>query len=540
MSSVKDMILGRDSRRRPRSGGGSRSDSPRNRYVEREAGPEAICDGFRVLNVTLIQTGTYNPEFFRPYSTSLSRRDVDEIETTMDDNGRRDLIADDLSGMVGRIMRMKSSVSDDDLVDIEEGWDSPRLSFMIEVAEERYNEFSERSMEEIVTTISGYTNTIDLVETPRSPYGDVAPAPDMEFFVTAMHRETRETRRIAANDQIISPAYYRKYNGERRNLYTLRPKDVFNTEVARENTPIGARPVMAANHIAGNSPKASRNSNLLPSYYMASSINAILAGEKQSSGVIDRFGVPMGESRRERSSVYSKAASVAEETAPLAHNSFLYLLKVRTERYSSTNTFFWEDLEELFGREILRTTRYYKNSETVRDSGRVSHAGDCADWDDNTNGGYNAILATAIKQAAPGIALMYGIYSCRIDATNIDVYGEDDVIAGSLINVDNVIFTSKLRTLEEEYQRIDNFRDQIARHVLRGASMDNEVSYDVHVELDWRGDTFIDVGIDGGEMIEFSTASYTNSLTSPIITNNQDVTRDIATDFQTIVSKIMG
>lgn len=543
--SVRDIILGRGNSRRSDDSRQGRGNDRRSRYVEREAGPEASHDGYRILRIILMETGTYNPEYFRPYATSLNSSSIDEISDLVDENGPGKLRADDLSGAVGRIMRMRSSVTDDDLVDIEEGWDSPRLAFMIEVAEERHNEFSNRADEEIVTTISGYTNACDLVETPRSDYGDIAPAPDLEFFVTAVHNETRETRRIALSDQIVSPQYYKGYEhlDNRRSLYTLRPRDLMNTETARESTPVGARSAIASNHLSGNMPKASRTSNLLPSHYLASSINAIISGETQREGLLDSYGNHDPDRRVDRKSVFTKAASVLRENSPTAHNSFLYLIKRSSNTYGTRNTFLWEDLEDLFGQEVRRTTKYYKRGTVQRESGArrslYAEHGESTSWDDESNGGYNAIIATAVKQALPGIALMYGIYACRIDASNINVYESDDDIAGALIDVDNVIFTSKLQTQNEEYYRIDEFKHQVANHILRGASIDNTVPYDLVVELDWRADSFITVGIDGGEMLEFSTASYTNALTSPIITNDRDATMDIVADFQNIVRNIL-
>ena len=75
---------------------------------------------------------------------------------------------------------------------------------------------------------------------------------------------------------------------------------------------------------------------------------------------------------------------------------------------------------------------------------------------------------------------------------------------------------------------------------MRDLSLNNAIDYDIVVELNWRFDSFIYVGIDGGEMLEFPTAGFANALTSPIITTSQETTDVIGQELNSIVNNILG
>lgn len=516
-----------------------------NTYEKFDYEEPVTIDGYRVCAIMLTETGTYNPEFLRPYTVSVDRGDVYNIADIASENGQALLRPENIAGVAGRILRYSSQVDKHDLVDIENGWDVRRLSFLIEVVEESRTDFDLRGDMETVTYISGFTDRLDVVETRNGRYGDFAPAPDLKFYVTNIYRIERETRRIHSNFQLLVPSHHGvgRYDRQRDNLYTIRPRDVFNDGVVREKTPIGSKSFNQSNQLIGTLPKSSRTSNLSPSTYMASSINALISSETQRGSGSDEYGSYDPTRRRGADVVYSTAAGKLNEEPPLPYNSFTYLLKSKTNEFGSRSIFSWADLEDIFGPEIARVTSLYKRKtvERNRRNSRWAAAGESSNWDNNENEGYNAVFATALKQTLPGYALESMIYSCRIEATNIVDHSDSfDTIAGALITISNVVFIARMPSAQQEEFLIDEFRQKIANYVLRDTSLNNQVPYDVVVELDWRGDSFIWVGIDGGEMIDFSTASFSNALTPPIITTNQDFSEDMMTDLKQVVGEILA
>ena len=170
----------------------------------------------------------------------------------------------------------------------------------------------------------------------------------------------------------------------------------------------------------------------------------------------------------------------------------------------------------------------------------MARAGEGAGNDNNANAGRNAVFATVLKQTLPGYAVECMIYACRIQASNILSRSEEmDAISGALVTVSDIVWATKL-TQDMEDRLADEFEQAIARNILRDLSLNNAIDYDIVVELNWRFDSFIYVGIDGGEMLEFPPAGFANALTSPIITTSQETTDVIGQELNSIVNNILG
>lgn len=515
----------------------------RNTYEQHEYSQPVTRDGYTVLAIMLMETGTYNPEFLRPYSVSVDRNDITTIGDIAEENHGMMMSPDLLAGVAGRVLRYSSEVTKRDLVDIENGWDTKRLSFLIEVIEDSRPDFEYTSSNsETVTYISGWTDRLDIVETRDG----VAPPNDLVFYVSNVHRIERQTKRIQTNHQLIVPSYHAMgYGGNDRNdLYVVRPRDVFNDEMSKQVTPANSRRLNTSNRLHGTMPKTSRSSNLLPSSYISSSINAYVRGETQRNSMQDGYGNYDANRQQGRESVYSKASSLLSESTAYERNSFMYLLRQQSSEFSARTTFTWGDLTDIFTQDILRVTSMYKRKAVERrdnSRSRWASAGESSNWDNNTNHGYNAVFATALKQSLPGYALESKIYSCRIEATNIISASEERFhsIHGILITVSDVVFIARMPNAHEENILIDQMKSNIASHILRDVSLDNTIDFDIVVDLDWRNDSFIHVGIEGGEMVEFSTSSFSNSLTPPIITTNPDFTDNMVNDLRAVVNEIL-
>lgn len=515
----------------------------RNTYEQHQYEEPVSCNGYTVLAIMLMETGTYNPEFLRPYSVSVDRSDITTIGDITEENHGTMLSPDLLAGVAGRILHYSSEVNKNDLVDIENGWDTKRLSFLIEVVEDARPDFEfHNSNSQTVTYISGWTDRLDVVTTRTG----VAPPDDLVFYVSNIHRIERQTKRIQTNHQLIVPSYHAiGYGGNtREDLYMVRPRDVFNDEMSKQATPANSRRLNTANRLQGTMPKTSRSTNLLPSSYIASSINAYVRGETQRSSFQDGFGNYDSSRTPGRESVYSKASALLTESTAYERNSFMYLLRQQSTEFAARTTFTWGDLTDIFSQDILRITSMYKRKPVERRDASVrsrwAGAGESSPWDSNESHGYNAVFATALKQSLPGYALESKIYSCRIEATNIVSSSERfNTIHGVLITVSDVVFIARMPSAAEENILIDQMKSSIAAHILRDVSLDNTIDFDIVVDLDWRNDSFISVGIDGGRMVEFSTSSFSNSLTPPIITTNPDFTDNMVNDLRAVVNEIL-
>lgn len=547
-ANLANSILGNTSRDSRDTRGGHRRDARgQSQYEEDREGVDAIDhEGLSILVITLVETGTYDPEFLRPYVVSANRDDIDMFSDVVAEEGGQ-VSSAAVAGIASRIMNYKHTVSDRDLVEIENGWDEKRFSFIFEVIERERDEFDSFNPDkEVVTYISGFTDCLDIASRTNVNRGsrssaDIFIAPETVFYVSNVRRIERNTRRIKTNNQLIVPAYYKnnKYRSSRDELFTLRPKDVFTTQsvnsIMDRNRDVAR--INNSNKLTGSQIKPSRATNLSPASYLAYTVSALTRAET-SFNQTDAYG-NYDSQQGQRDSVYSKAKSMLIEDTAYEANSFLQLLRYNSS-FGQDQSFTWREIKEIFGGHQIEDLTEIHQTDSIKQDTRQARAGDGAGWDNNSNAGRNAVFATVLKQALPGYAVESMIYACRIEASNILSRSDElDAIAGALVTVSDIVWATKL-TQDMEDRLADEFEQVIACNILRDLSLNNAIDYDIVVELNWRFDSFINVAIEGGEMLEFPTAGFANSLTSPIITTSQDTTDVIGQELNSIVNSILG
>lgn len=524
-----------------------RDDRGQSQYEEDRDGADALDhEGLSILGITLVETGTYDPEFLRPYVVSANRDDIDMFSDVVSEEGGH-VSSAAVAGIASRIMNYKHTVSDRDLVEIENGWDEKRFSFIFEVIERERDEFDGFNPDkEVVTYISGFTDCLDIASRTSVNRGsrssaDIFISPETVFYVSNVRRIERNTRRIKTNNQLIVPAYYKnnKYRSSRDEFFTLRPKDVFTTQsvnsIMDRNRDVAR--INNSNKLTGSQIKPSRATNLSPASYLAYTVSALTRAET-SFNQTDAYG-NYDSQQGQRDSVYSKAKSMLIEDTAYEANSFLQLLRYNSS-FGQDQSFTWREIKEIFGGHQIEDLTEIHQTDSIKQDVRQARAGDGAGWDNNSNAGRNAVFATVLKQALPGYAVESMIYACRIEASNILSRSDElDAIAGALVTVSDIVWATKLSQAMED-RLADEFEQVIARNILRDLSLNNAIDYDIVVELNWRFDSFIYVAIEGGEMLEFPTAGFANSLTSPIITTSQDTTDVIGQELNSIVNSILG
>ena len=524
-----------------------RDDRGQSQYEEDRDGADALDhEGLSILGITLVETGTYDPEFLRPYVVSANRDDIDMFADVVSEEGGH-VSSAAVAGIASRIMNYKHTVSDRDLVEIENGWDEKRFSFIFEVIERERDEFDGFNPDkEVVTYISGFTDCLDIASRTSVNRGsrssaDIFISPETVFYVSNVRRIERNTRRIKTNNQLIVPAYYKnnKYRSSRDELFTLRPKDVFTTQsvnsIMDRNRDVAR--INNSNKLTGSQIKPSRATNLSPASYLAYTVSALTRAET-SFNQTDAYG-NYDSQQGQRDSVYSKAKSMLIEDTAYEANSFLQLLRYNSS-FGQDQSFTWREIKEIFGGHQIEDLTEIHQTDSIKQDVRQARAGDGAGWDNNSNAGRNAVFATVLKQALPGYAVESMIYACRIEASNILSRSDElDAVAGALVTVSDIVWATKLSQAMED-RLADEFEQVIARNILRDLSLNNAIDYDIVVELNWRFDSFIYVAIEGGEMLEFPTAGFANSLTSPIITTSQDTTDVIGQELNSIVNSILG
>lgn len=541
------------------NGNGGRTGDNRNPtghgdYYQRDSREIPAIDfkSVSLLSIDLVVTGTYRQEFLRPYMVSTTRNDLNAIaDYAVDNNGN--VAGSMLAGLAGRVLNYSNKVNERDVVDIENGFDTQRFSFIINVVEREFDDFNVE--QEIVTEISGYTDRIDAALKTRATRGtsgndqEILLAGDTMFYITNISKVNKTNALVMANNQIITPSYYRgnNMNGRHDSLYIARPKDVFTNEgvnatIAGERYGTNIN-INQASKLIGTVPKPSRYTNLTPASYLSSAINALSSAETIRTST-DQYG-SVGSNysgKPARDVVMRSAAGYLKENTGFEANTFMTVLRDEVSGFGRNNVFRWKDLHQVFGyNEIENITQVHNFDSDYSADARMSNINqDIADHSDSENGGRNAVMFTVMRQAIPGLAFQHGIQGCVIQATNaLDNSSRMDSHQGILVNVYDVIWTHKFTDQEQE-RRTRNMERDIAIMVLLDASINNSFQFDIAIDLEWRFDSFYRIGIDGGRMLEFTTAGFAGALSSPVVTTSLDLTETLGRDLRAIVDTALG
>lgn len=494
-------------------------------------------DGCSIRAINFVETGTYNPEFLRPYRLKTDKNALSLISDALNEVHGSNLSPTQLGGYAGGLVNYSSEVTNQDLAYIENGFDTPRLSFMLEITDEDLGAYEiSGGGDTFITYITGYTDRYDLVEGRNG----VCLPDSLVMYVSNVHRVSMGRRKVMSNNQLIVPQYQQANNN---NMFLIRPTDVFGEAMVNEKANISGIPSFnQTSALTGVMAKASKSTNLTPARYLSSTLNAYNHANKNQSVYTDPYSRYDNQASDSTEGAYTQMMGMVREDTPYSVNSFLHRLRNETRSFGSTATFTWGEIKNLFGREVDDMAKLHRRSRVQRAYGqnnsRFAVAGESASWDTTDNGGYNAVFATALKQAIPGLALENLIYAFRLEATNM-MGGYDDISYRNItIHISDVIFSAKIQDRELEYRLIENLKQSIVDNILLDVSLNNDVPFDIVCDIDWRNDSFFRIGIDQDQLIEFSTATFTNSLTPPILTYDYNFGLDFINDLKSITNSV--
>lgn len=437
----------------------------------------------KVTKLLMLQVGTFNDVFQRPYSSHVDGVTMQQLQEST--GYGRNLVPAALSAVGADIMRVTATTAGN--VNVANGFDTQRLCFMMEV------EFPGTGGMVMVEWLLGYTDHVGVM----MPYGDSNPVwdPNMRLFFNNVLRGRRVSQQRAFGGRMatsVGGAYQLINSDYRPDITTLhqtphlmRPQDVFtNMSMHRTRELLGNEDVMDVRPTHGPERVAvSDRKNTVPGQYLSRMLQTWQANTESDD--VDPASLNS-----------QMAASVAEPT--LSRIRSLQQLAVASElRQGGSVT--WDELcsSEDTGTLQQRAVVILAQSDATR--GALSRRGDTEYWGGNGNA---TVIASQIVQSVPGMMM-------NLMLTELDFSVTNETSDGSwLIEFGNVQSFND----GDNIAQVNAFAFKLEHELMPGLSRGGLIPMTVHASFNVVAQTAIDISIDGSELIPFMAPSFCDGL----------------------------
>ena len=465
----------------------------------------AKVTNLRVVRLVMIETGTYNEQFARPYNMNVDGTVMATINSRINNQGGASFNASALSGIAGTFIAPQATPESS--VGIINGWNERRIRFLLEVECESRTGGSKTAYVQGYTSFMGVTNS-------------GATAPDMEFFINSITYTRKSMQQtpfgmhcyeyVVDNSHILySNSWSDMYQPGQTRL--LRPQDIYKT------MSLSHLPGVYDNSLAGvfdgtsvlkNEATKSRRSNGLAGAYAARIIDSYCTASELS-------GFGQSEAR-----LLDQSREHVMEGSAGADPFIMAIVSVTGSNV--TNRFRYSDLMAIDG----NTDNVATFSAAGHAQAQSTHsAGMTSNWH---SGDSNTVAATILSQAIPSLMMDLMIKRITFKSTN-------HVIGGQ--NTTTVLAGESFTNLEMG-PSVDTFVKRLEMEVIRDITYDGQLGYCIEMRVDLLGETWISVSIGNLPLIDYVTPSFCDALFTPIMTSNINVFTGVSEDFTKLIDGV--
>lgn len=484
-----------------------------------------------------VQTGTYQAQYLRPFKSNTNQQVVNQL---------REATHDGMNLGVGAVQELASDViTPQAMVEgevlIPENFNSRRFRIMARVFEENpfirgtttqrvffgYSDHCEVGMESgiIDPNMRVYFNsetiiTESIINTPHGP---------------------QTQAKIMGSNQIISPVnMVGGSNGlfAKPSSFLIRPEDNFNLmqtkAVAKNLQDTGLVDVQIDSSYdhrtmvgEGGSFKYSMRKDTSPVRYLSSSLNAYQHARKEyNSSMHDSDLLSMSRNTDSTEILYGEAASVCRNSS-ITSNTFLGILREHTG-FMERGYVTWHELTQLFP-ELLNSSCARFSMDNGQSIKKVSHSHQSQCW----NGAdYTSIGASLLAQTIPSIMMDTFFRQVSFAVTNGSGPNSYELVIHPE-STSSIIKGIDMRPYVLELER------RIKIDVLNNITRGNQLPFRISMISDLAGESIIDISI-GNEAVErFVAPTFADSLFSPVITRNHQLSGEIANDITWLVKQVV-
>ena len=462
-----------------------------------------------VTKLILQETGTYNPMFYRPYTSSIIDTDsvnkiTERIATTNFD--------DSISPMLFSGMGMSTicpSADHDQKIYIPGDWNEKRFIFLLEL-ECLYTNGSV-----LVHVIQGYTDRVAV------SYNNSID-PDMVMFINNVSEMVKfnirnnldVNQRVYVNgaSQVISDPEWGNNTNDRK--YIMRPQDIIQGiqsnhlgNINRE-FPESIGGLLEYNPMLDNNPYKSSRVNTIPTNYLSSIIGGHIKATVQSPEFMENAG-----------GKYGKTRQYLSQKEGLAFENVIIRLLCSSD-YGIRNYFQYKDLANKLDPNVDNVVMV---GLLGRYNNQAHSAGSTAYWNGSDQ---QTVIATILSQAIPSLMMECLLYQVGFRATNYDYDGKINIIFYNIVSM----------TDGDSTRHITMFKNRLETEILHDITYGNIERFSLDVDSKITGDTSIKISYAGEPFTDFTAPTFCDNLYSPVIASNGTEFVNITSDLERIIS----
>ncbi len=451
------------------------------------------------------ETGTYNPQFLRPYVTSFDGPTVDNVTERIVSAGAGRIDPSVLSGITSSFIT--PSPTPEAIIPIVNGWNEKRIRFLMEVEAQFQTGGSCKSY------IQGYTDFPGIT-------ANQSIAQDMNFYINSIvtTKITNEftpsglkrMETVADNSHLLSS---NSWNGVSQpgQQKLMRPQDVFcnmqtshlpNIYDSDQNSVLDGRTILRTEAV-----KSSRTNGLAANY-----ATKIIDGYVVGAAVSD-YG------QNEMNILNRSKQEVAELRA--GEDPFLSALASVTN-YGISNHFKYSDVAKI-DPNVDNVTNYTMMGSTQLSS--IHSVGQTANWHGSD---ITTVSATVLSQSVPALMMELMLSRLVFKSTNHDIQGR----------INTAIIDARSFANIELSQLLNVFKSRLLTEILNNITSSNHISYMLEMRVDLLGETWIELSIDNNPPVVYVTPSFCDSLFVPVVTSNVSTIQNLTNDFSNLVSNV--
>lgn len=447
-----------------------------------------------ILQALFVETGTYDDMTSRPYQSNHDVRSHYQFQEAT--QGGTVFTPEGISSIVGNFLRPKAQHQG--VVQIENGWDTPRLRFSMHV--EIPSNFAP-----LYLIVTGYTDYVGINRHTNT----VDPAMMLHINNVVTLRTVEDLSPMGAGrqrHQVQSAAHvlgadYNPSINHMEHPVAMRPYEVFSKMSSME---YGTDILDTRQSFASGTKLSQRKNGSAPHY-----VSSIL---KQYNHVMDDEHDDVDFTGK-----MSRAGQMSDD-GMVTNNDFFFLLNHNT-RFEIGNQFTYGEFSSLFpeinheqvSKAILSSPG--QNMEYAR--GRHEH------WNGTTA---EVQVASILSHSIPSLMMDLMMTKLVFKATNRTTNGQmliTPITAHGFANIDLSPY-------------MNQFINRANIEVFRGLTHDGQIDFDLEMMVDILGDTTITISMHGQPPYTFTLPSFCDALYTPVMSTNDATLTELARNMHSL------